>query len=41
MMAKNASLEVNSAQTPEPGPEELLVRVEVIAFSPIEWKLQR
>ena len=38
---KHANLEVGPAETPTPGPLELLVQVKVIAFSPIESKLQR
>lgn len=38
--SKHAALEVGPAETPTPGPGELLVKVKFIAFSPIESKLQ-
>ncbi|KXT00803.1 hypothetical protein AC578_2923 [Pseudocercospora eumusae] len=39
--SKNAILEIASSETPSPGPEELLVKVEAIAFNPVESKVQR
>ncbi|KAF7186104.1 Dehydrogenase azaJ [Pseudocercospora fuligena] len=39
--SKNAVLEVGQFETPSPGPEGLLVKVEAIAFSPVESKVQR
>ena len=38
---KCASCVVDPAETPTPGPGELLIKVECIAFSPIEFKIQR
>ncbi|KAK3987344.1 chaperonin 10-like protein [Cladorrhinum sp. PSN332] len=38
---KDAALEVGPADTPTPGPGELLVRIKFIAFSPIEARLQK
>ncbi|ROV95630.1 hypothetical protein VSDG_05333 [Cytospora chrysosperma] len=39
--SKHAALEIGPAETPVPGPLELLIRVKFIAFSPIESKLQK
>ncbi|KAK4166874.1 chaperonin 10-like protein [Cladorrhinum sp. PSN259] len=39
--AKNGTLEVGPADTPTPGPGELLVKISFIAFSPIEARLQK
>ncbi|KAJ5732336.1 hypothetical protein N7493_003817 [Penicillium malachiteum] len=38
---RHANLVVEHVETPSPGDDEILVKVEVIAFSPIEYKLQR
>ncbi|KAK4462687.1 chaperonin 10-like protein [Cladorrhinum samala] len=38
---KHAALEVGLAETPTPGPGELLVKIKLIAFSPIEARLQK
>ncbi|KAF2488199.1 chaperonin 10-like protein [Neohortaea acidophila] len=38
---KGRNVEVRTVTTPTPGPGELLIKVEVIAFSPIESKMQR
>ncbi|KAJ5618261.1 hypothetical protein N7528_006904 [Penicillium herquei] len=38
---RHANLVVEDVDTPSPGDGEVLVKVEVIAFSPIEYKLQR
>lgn len=38
---KHAKVVLDDAETPTPGEGEVLVKVEVIAFSPIESKLQR
>jgi NADPH:quinone reductase-like Zn-dependent oxidoreductase len=38
---KQAQLEVDDANKYEPGAGELLVKVDVIAFSPIESKTQK
>lgn len=37
---KHARVVLEEAQIPTPGDDEVLVKVEVIAFSPIESKLQ-
>ena len=36
-----ANLVVEKAPTPAPGPGELLVKVKVIGFSPLEAKIQK
>lgn len=36
-----ANLVVDEAPTPTPGPGELLVKVKVIGFSPLEAKIQK
>jgi NADPH:quinone reductase-like Zn-dependent oxidoreductase len=38
---KQAELEVDAADKYEPGSGELLVKVEIIGFSPIEHKTQK
>jgi NADPH:quinone reductase-like Zn-dependent oxidoreductase len=38
---QHADLVVDEAQTPTPGPGELLIQVKVIAFSPLEAKIQK
>jgi NADPH:quinone reductase-like Zn-dependent oxidoreductase len=38
---KHGSLVVGLAETPSPGPEELLMKVMVIGFNPIESKIQQ
>jgi NADPH:quinone reductase-like Zn-dependent oxidoreductase len=38
---KHATLTVGAADTPKPGEGELLIKNEVIGFSPIESKVQR
>lgn len=37
---KYAKLVVDDADMPTPGAGELLVKVNVIGFSPVEWKMQ-
>jgi NADPH:quinone reductase-like Zn-dependent oxidoreductase len=39
--SKGASLEIGSAETPKPEGEEILINIKLIAFNPIEPKLQR
>ncbi|OJJ42252.1 hypothetical protein ASPZODRAFT_20645 [Penicilliopsis zonata CBS 506.65] len=38
---KHACLEVDEAEMPTPGDGEALVRVDVVALSPLESKLQK
>lgn len=38
---QHANLVVDEAPTPSPGPGELLVKVKVIGFSPLEAKIQK
>ena len=38
---QHANLVVDKASTPTPGPGELLVKVQAIAFSPLEAKIQK
>ena len=38
---QHATLVVDQAPIPIPGPGELLVKVQVIAFSPLEAKIQK
>ena len=38
---QHADLVVEEASTPTPGPGELLVKVKVIGFSPLEAKIQK
>jgi len=38
---KHANLVVDEASTPSPGPGELLVKVKIIGFSPLEAKIQK
>jgi NADPH:quinone reductase-like Zn-dependent oxidoreductase len=37
----HASLAVDEAPTPTPGPGELLIKVKIIGFSPLEAKIQK
>jgi NADPH:quinone reductase-like Zn-dependent oxidoreductase len=39
--SKGADVELGEAETPTPGKGELLVKVQAIAFSPIDWKQQK
>jgi len=38
---QHADLVVDKVSTPTPGPGELLVKVKVIGFSPLEAKIQK
>lgn len=38
---EHADLVVDTAPTPTPGPGELLVKIKVIGFSPLEAKIQK
>ncbi len=38
---QHASLVVDEAPIPTPGPGELLVKIKIIAFSPLEAKIQK
>lgn len=38
---KQGAWTVGSVSIPEPGPKEVLVRIEATALNPVDWKIQK